>query len=73
MMEIRIHIITIFISIAKIKFIVVVLCVQLRHAIKASVGICMETTLPVSIIALANSANSGVWMLTNGIISSLDI
>jgi hypothetical protein len=73
MMEIHIHIIAIFISIAKIKFIVVVLCVRLRHAIKASVGICMETILPVSIIALANSANSGVWMLTNGIISSLDI
>jgi hypothetical protein len=73
MMEIRIHIITIFISIVKIKFIVVVLCVRLRHAIKASVGICMETILPVSIIALANSANSGVWMLMNGTISSLDI
>ena len=58
---------------SKIKFIVVVLCVRLRYAIKASVGICMETTLPVSITALANSASSGVWMLTNGIISSLDI
>lgn len=40
---------------------------------KASAGICMETTLPVLIIALANSANSGAWMLMNGIISSLDI
>jgi len=73
MMEIYTPIIAIFISIARIKSIVVVLCVRPRHAIKVSAGIYMETTLPASIIVLVNSADSGVWMPMSGIISLLDI